>query len=69
MPNIRATEFAKIKAGNAAMYYPECNVLVNRTLDPHSKTPAFKGVLVRIEKLETALPPAPIQPAVQVTAD
>jgi molybdopterin-dependent oxidoreductase alpha subunit len=48
MPNIRAAEFAKIKPGNAAMYYPECNILVNRTLDPKSKTPAFKCVIVRI---------------------
>jgi molybdopterin-dependent oxidoreductase alpha subunit len=48
MQNIRATEFAKIKPGNAAMYYPECNILVNRTLDPKSKTPAFKCVIVRV---------------------
>ena len=48
MSNIRATEFPKIKPGNAAMYYPECNILVNRTLDPKSKTPAFKCVIVRI---------------------
>jgi len=48
MPNIRATEFAKIKPGNAAMYYPECNTLVSRTLDPKSKTPAFKCVIVRV---------------------
>jgi hypothetical protein len=46
--NIRATEFAQIKPGNAAMYYPECNVLISRTVDPQSKTPAFKGVVVRI---------------------
>ena len=48
MHNVRATEFDKIKAGNAAMYYPECNVLVNRSLDPKSKTPAFKCVVVRV---------------------
>jgi molybdopterin-dependent oxidoreductase alpha subunit len=48
MPNIRAFEFPKIKAGNAAMYYPECNILVSRTLDPQSKTPAFKCVIVRV---------------------
>jgi anaerobic selenocysteine-containing dehydrogenase len=48
MGNIRAIEFAKIKSGNAAMYYPECNVLLNRTLDSKSKTPAFKCVIVRI---------------------
>lgn len=50
MPNIRATAFANIKPGNAAMYYPECNILVNRTLDPQSRTPAFKCVIVRVER-------------------
>jgi anaerobic selenocysteine-containing dehydrogenase len=48
MPNIRACAFEAIKPGNAAMYYPECNILVARTTDPQSKTPAFKGVVVRI---------------------
>ena len=32
-----------IRAGNALMYYPEANVLVPRTIDPDSKTPAFKS--------------------------
>jgi anaerobic selenocysteine-containing dehydrogenase len=50
MHSILATEFDKIKPGNAAMYYPECNVLVGRGLDPLSKTPAFKSVVVRVEK-------------------
>jgi molybdopterin-dependent oxidoreductase alpha subunit len=50
MPNIRATEFPQIKPGNAAMYYPECNVLVSRITDAQSKTPAFKCVIVRIEQ-------------------
>ncbi|HEX2476416.1 MAG TPA: molybdopterin-dependent oxidoreductase [Lacipirellulaceae bacterium] len=49
MPNIRATEFPQIKPGNAAMYYPECNILVSRITDAQSKTPAFKCVVVRIE--------------------
>jgi len=49
MYGICATEFPAIKPGNAAMYYPECNILLDRTLDPQSKTPAFKGVVVRIE--------------------
>jgi molybdopterin-dependent oxidoreductase alpha subunit len=48
MPNIRATAFPSIKRGNAAMYYPEANHLVSRTLDPQSKTPAFKCVVVRL---------------------
>lgn len=30
------------------MYYPEANVLVPRDVDPRSKTPAFKAVLVEV---------------------
>jgi anaerobic selenocysteine-containing dehydrogenase len=37
-----------IRQGNAAMYYPEANVLVPRDVDPRSKTPAFKAVLVDV---------------------
>jgi anaerobic selenocysteine-containing dehydrogenase len=37
-----------IRRGNAAMYYPEANVLVPRDVDPQSKTPAFKSVLVEV---------------------
>jgi molybdopterin-dependent oxidoreductase alpha subunit len=50
MSNIRATAFDKIKPGNAAMYYPESNVLVGRALDPQSRTPAFKCVVVRVKR-------------------
>jgi molybdopterin-dependent oxidoreductase alpha subunit len=39
-----------IRAGNLAMYYPEANALVPRRLDERSKTPAFKSVVVRIER-------------------
>jgi molybdopterin-dependent oxidoreductase alpha subunit len=42
---------AEIRARNLAMYYPEANALVPRRLDPRSKTPAFKSVEVRIERL------------------
>jgi molybdopterin-dependent oxidoreductase alpha subunit len=38
-----------IRAGNALMYFPEANVLVPRTVDPDSKTPAFKCVVVAVE--------------------
>ncbi len=38
-----------IRAGNAAMYFPEANVLVPTTTDPASKTPAFKLVLITLE--------------------
>jgi anaerobic selenocysteine-containing dehydrogenase len=38
-----------IRAGNVAMYYPESNVLVPHDVDPLSKTPAFKSVLITVE--------------------
>ena len=53
MRSVRATAFDRLRAGNAAMYYPEANVLVGRTLDPQSKTPAFKCVIVRVEPAGT----------------
>jgi hypothetical protein len=37
-----------VKSGNALMYYPEANVLVPRDVDPRSKTPAFKSVIVEV---------------------
>ena len=56
MPRVRATRFDSIRPGNAAMYYPEANVLVSRHLDPKSKTPAFKCVVVTVEKTQADLP-------------
>jgi anaerobic selenocysteine-containing dehydrogenase len=47
MANILVRE-ADIRAGNAAMYYPEANVLVPRDIDPESRTPSFKRVVVTI---------------------
>lgn len=38
-----------IPPGNACMYYPEANVLVPRTADAQSRTPAFKSVVIRLE--------------------
>ena len=38
-----------IRAGNVAMYYPESNVLVPSTVDPLSKTPAFKSIAVTVD--------------------
>lgn len=40
--------FVDLPPGNAAMYYPEANVLVPRRIDPSSGTPAFKSVPIRI---------------------
>lgn len=48
LPNILARGYESIRPGNALMYYPEANVLVSRYADPHSKTPAFKGVVVHL---------------------
>ncbi len=47
--NVRIHPFEEIRPGNAAMYYPEANVLVSRHVDPSSKTPAFKCVIVWLE--------------------
>lgn len=45
-----------IREGNAAMYYPEANVLVSTAADPESRTPAFKSVDVEIVTDATQLP-------------
>jgi molybdopterin-dependent oxidoreductase alpha subunit len=37
-----------VAPGNAAMYYPEANVLVPRIADARSRTPAFKSIAVRV---------------------
>ena len=47
MANIRVVE-GRIRAGNAAMYYPESNILVPRATDPQSGTPSFKAVTVSV---------------------
>jgi anaerobic selenocysteine-containing dehydrogenase len=52
LPGVLIHAFSDIRPGNAAMYYPEANVLVPRTVDPDSKTPAFKCVVVRVEPME-----------------
>lgn len=49
MRGIRVREF-DIRAGNAAMYYPEANVLVEWRADARSKTPSFKNVSVKVTK-------------------
>ena len=38
-----------IRPGNAAMYYPEANVLVPAIVDERSKTPAYKNITVTVE--------------------
>ena len=41
--------FPAIRPGNAAMYYPEANAIVGRHVDPASRTPAFKCVVVTVQ--------------------
>jgi anaerobic selenocysteine-containing dehydrogenase len=55
MPGILVKSFDQIRAGNAAMYYPESNVLVPKHADPHSKTPAFKSIEIEIEATQPAV--------------
>lgn len=52
MSGVRVVKFDKIRPGNAAMYYPEANVLVPRSADPRSRTPTFKCIAVTIKQLE-----------------
>ena len=39
---------AALPPGNLAMYYPEANVLIPRTIDPASGTPVFKSTTARV---------------------
>ena len=47
MEGVRVRAF-DIARGSVMAYYPEANVLVGTTVDPRSKTPAFKATPVRI---------------------
>jgi len=55
MHKVRVRSF-DIKTGNAAMYFPEANILVPGTTDPDSKTPAFKSVLITLDPEPTCAP-------------
>lgn len=57
MKNILVRPYPEIRAGNVLMYYPEANELVPRDIDPSSRTPAFKNVVVTVH----AESPAPRQ--------
>ncbi len=48
MTGIRICSFDRIRPGNVAMYFPEANVLLDHRVDPMSRTPAFRGVRVRL---------------------
>lgn len=61
MDGIVAVAFEQIRAGNVAMYYPESNVLVPRSSDPRSRTPAFKLIPVRVAaSVAVAAQPLPV---------
>lgn len=49
LERVELVSFQEIKSGNALMYFPEANILVSRQVDPKSRTPAFKGVLITLE--------------------
>jgi molybdopterin-dependent oxidoreductase alpha subunit len=51
LSNIIARAYDRIRAGNVLMYFPEANVLVPRHVDPASRTPAFKNVLVTLQAM------------------
>ncbi|GKT11328.1 MAG: hypothetical protein ISEC1_P0291 [Thiomicrorhabdus sp.] len=50
MDNVLVYQF-DVPAGSLMAYYPEANVLVGRETDQRSKTPAFKSVAIRVEKV------------------
>ena len=49
MANLKVKRF-DLRPGNLMVYYPEANILIPRATDPRSKTPAFKSVVVELEK-------------------
>ena len=49
MRGVVVSAYPEIRPGAVAMYYPESNVLVPKTADPLSRTPAYKSVAVTIE--------------------
>jgi hypothetical protein len=57
MHGIRARPF-DIRAGNAAIHYPEANLLVCSVVDPESKTAAFKCVAISVEPEPATSDPA-----------
>jgi anaerobic selenocysteine-containing dehydrogenase len=51
---VHARSYDRIKPGNALMYFPEANALVPRDVDPRSRTPVFKGIVVSVQPSSTA---------------
>jgi molybdopterin-dependent oxidoreductase alpha subunit len=42
-----------IRRGNLLTYYPEANILIGQQVDPHSRTPGFKSVPVKVVAIST----------------
>jgi molybdopterin-dependent oxidoreductase alpha subunit len=62
MRHLVVSAFDQIRPGNVAMYYPESNVLVPKSADPLSRTPAFKSIAVEVVPDEPAAVGPRIQP-------
>ena len=60
MQGVIARAFSEIRPGNAAMYYPEANVLVPRGVDPDSRTPSFKNIPVSVISQTSDAPTVPL---------
>ena len=55
--------FDQIRPGSVAMYYPESNILVPKSADPLSRTPAYKSIPVTIARDMGAVTLAKLSPA------
>ena len=53
MRGIQLTPFPKIRPGNVAMYYPECNVLVPRSSDQNPIADRPTKTLINIAEPST----------------
>ena len=53
MENIHVRPF-EIKKGAVLMYYPEVNTLISQNVDPLSKTPGFKSMIVSVKKADSS---------------
>ena len=54
--------FEQIRPGCVAMYYPECNVLVPKSADPLSRTPAYKSIAVTLASDDATVAAPRLQP-------
>ena len=54
--------FEQIRPGCVAMYYPECNVLVPKSADPLSRTPAYKSIAVTLAPDDATVAAPRLQP-------